>query len=230
MNTLIDQERALWLHNLRLDRGGHDNQDRFCVMEAVAYFAGEPWSDHPQCASPLLTDFGLAVNDTIGADKRQQLIPLIPRIVGTRGDGLDEARRYLALDWLIRTFTPPWLRLIPAPPAAALAAEIALFPPIVDFESGLWIDLFRGNRFPAARSRRAVDALETSCAMAAWATTGSAPPAGIAPLGSWAIVWDSVCAAAHERTDAELAPTVIAMQDSAIDLFRRMINPTPVGA
>ena len=25
-----------------------------CVMEAVAYVAGEPWSDHPACASPVM--------------------------------------------------------------------------------------------------------------------------------------------------------------------------------
>ena len=38
-------------------------------------------------------------------------------MVGTAGDGKDQARSYLALDWLIRTYTPAWLEL------AGLTAE-----------------------------------------------------------------------------------------------------------
>src|SRR5690606_15345249 len=38
-------------------------------------------------------------------------VPLLP---GTAGDGLDTARVYLAVDWLVRVYAPACLRLVPA--------------------------------------------------------------------------------------------------------------------
>ncbi len=106
------------LDKLRLGKGSHDDPtDGLCVMEAVAYWASEPHTDRPACVSTVLIDFGQNLNDRLPDDKRQRLIPLVPPLVGTRGDGLDEARGYLALDWLIRTYTPAWLDL------AGLSAE-----------------------------------------------------------------------------------------------------------
>ena len=54
---------------------------------------------------------------------RQELKRFLPQpgqpspLAGTRDDGLDETRGYLALDWLVRTHTPAWLDL------AGLGAE-----------------------------------------------------------------------------------------------------------
>ena len=62
-------------------------------------------------------DGTLVVLDDLHATDRQRLVPFLPRMVGTAGDGQDEARSYLALDWLIRTYTPAWLDL------AGLTAE-----------------------------------------------------------------------------------------------------------
>jgi hypothetical protein len=52
------------VHDLDLTRvhllaGQHnENSDQqWCVMEAVAYVAGEPWTDHPKCASQVLGAF-----------------------------------------------------------------------------------------------------------------------------------------------------------------------------
>ena len=97
---------------ITLDKGSHENpDDGMCLLEAVAYVQGEPFSDHPKCVSPVLGEFGRHLNDVLPDDLRQQLIPFIALLPGTAGDGLDEARGYLALDWLIRTFTPAWLEL-----------------------------------------------------------------------------------------------------------------------
>ncbi|OYV95157.1 MAG: hypothetical protein B7Z68_07320, partial [Acidobacteria bacterium 21-70-11] len=85
-------------------------------MEAVAYVAGEPWSDAPQCACPVITAFLVSWNDSLPSDpERDRLLkPLIPRIVGTRSTpAVKERRRYMALDWMIRVYTPKWLDLIP---------------------------------------------------------------------------------------------------------------------
>jgi len=71
-----------------LDRGGHESWEKgACVMEAVAYVAGEPFSDHPACASPVITSFLISWNDSLPDDQRQMLKPYIPRIVGTKTTG-----------------------------------------------------------------------------------------------------------------------------------------------
>src|SRR4051794_7375102 len=96
---------------IELKAGSHTSPgDGLCVMEAVAYFAGEPHSDHPACASPVITSFAMRLNDRWDDEARQRLKPFIPRIVGTRDPALEETRRYLLVDWSVRTFAPRWLR------------------------------------------------------------------------------------------------------------------------
>ena len=83
-----------------------------CVMEAVSYVAGEPWSDHPRCASPIITSFLIGWNDALHDSDRQILKPYIPRIVGTRTTKADEeTRAWMLTDWLARECAPAWLRL-----------------------------------------------------------------------------------------------------------------------
>lgn len=48
---------SLDLDTLTLHAGRHSPGDEMCVMEAVAYIAGEPWSDHPECACPVIATF-----------------------------------------------------------------------------------------------------------------------------------------------------------------------------
>jgi hypothetical protein len=97
------------LDRIYLTSGAHTHRDDgVCLLEAVAWFAGEPHSDSPVCVSPVLTEFGHELNDALPDGKRQRLTPLIPRLVGTAGDGRDEQRGYAALDWFIRVYTPVW--------------------------------------------------------------------------------------------------------------------------
>ena len=121
--------RELDLQTLTLASGGHDpDSGQMCVMEAVAYMAGEPWSDMPQCASPVIAAFCRAWNDTdgpYGEAIRARLRDYIPRLVNSRGTREQEdARAWLATDWLIRVQAPAWMRLAPAlvPHAEVLAA------------------------------------------------------------------------------------------------------------
>jgi hypothetical protein len=62
-------------------------------MEFASYLAGERWSDHPACTHPLLAQLARQVNDLASDEDRQQLVPLIPLVVGRRGD----ARTWLTL-------------------------------------------------------------------------------------------------------------------------------------
>ena len=119
-----------------LSAGGHEHVDEgACFMEAVAYVAGEPWSDKPACACPVLGAFLRTWNDDLSDTDRDRLLrPLVRRLVGSRSTPEVEARRsWLAMDWLVRTNAPTWLRLVPAlvPHAAALTD----LPPIVDAQT-----------------------------------------------------------------------------------------------
>jgi NADH dehydrogenase/NADH:ubiquinone oxidoreductase subunit G len=118
------------LGDLRLAPGSHADRDQgVCLMEAVAWFAGERHSDAPACVSPYLRQFGIALNDRADDARRQLLVRFVPLVVGTAGDGLDDARRWIGADHAIRVSAPRWLdRAGLADHAAALRA----LPPITD--------------------------------------------------------------------------------------------------
>lgn len=77
-------------------------------MEAVAQYAGEKHSDRPKCVSDVLGIYGRIINDILPAHERQKLIPLIPYLVGTKGDGKDKQRTWVVIDWLVRTYCAEW--------------------------------------------------------------------------------------------------------------------------
>jgi hypothetical protein len=112
----IIEERLARLDGLVLKSGGHTAPDNglvdACVMEAVSYIAGEPWSDHPACTSKVITSFLVNWNDALDDEGRQKLKPYIPRVVGTAGTKKQERTRGLmAVDWFIHHHLPAWLQL-----------------------------------------------------------------------------------------------------------------------
>lgn len=71
----------------RLSAGAHRSPRRgACFMEFASYLAGERWSDHPDCTDPVLAALARGVNDQIGDGRRDELVTLIPRVIGLRGD------------------------------------------------------------------------------------------------------------------------------------------------
>lgn len=109
--ALTGAELDSFIERLTLLHGSHRPDGEMCVMEAAAYIAGEPWSDHPACVSPVIGAFLRSWNDSMDYDDRQMLKPYVARVVGTRGSDIAEmTRSYLALDWLCRVCTPRWLR------------------------------------------------------------------------------------------------------------------------
>ncbi len=70
---------------------GNPGDGRMCLMSLVAFLAGEPHSDSPGCASPVVQAFAVAVNDHMPYAARQRLKPFAPRIIGT-DDGSDRTR------------------------------------------------------------------------------------------------------------------------------------------
>ena len=76
-----DHRDVLWL-----EAGSHQSpEEGLCLMEAVAWVAGEPHSDDPACVCSLLRSFGQRLNDSLDDERRQALKPLIPDLIGTAG-------------------------------------------------------------------------------------------------------------------------------------------------
>ena len=81
--------------NLRGGAGNGNPSDGLCLMQMVNYFAGEDRkiSDHPKCASPALTAFGIRLNDTAPSQElRDTLWPLVFMLQDSR-DADAENRR-----------------------------------------------------------------------------------------------------------------------------------------
>src|SRR5690606_6413189 len=163
--------------------GAHEEgSGTMCVMEAVAWVAREPWSDHPQCACPVIGEFMRSWNDPLpDAERNELLIPLIPRLVGTRGSkGLEERRSLMAADWLVRTHAPAWLRL------AGLTTQAEALSSLPEITSM--------DQVPSIRP--AIDAVRAD-ADAAWDAAKAA--AGGAAWGAvWGGVWGAAGAAAWD--------------------------------
>src|SRR5919109_5185322 len=69
---------------VRLARGRHRSPRLgACVMELASMLAGEPFSDRPATASPVIGAFLRTYNDGIDDERRQDLYPLAALIVGT---------------------------------------------------------------------------------------------------------------------------------------------------
>ena len=70
-----------------LSAGRHRNPRRgACFMEFASYLAGERWSDHPACTDRVLAALARGVNDVVLDDRRDELVPLIPRVIGLRSN------------------------------------------------------------------------------------------------------------------------------------------------
>ncbi|MES2156124.1 MAG: hypothetical protein V4510_13400, partial [bacterium] len=168
------------IDKVTLLEGAHDSPSKgLCVMEAVAYIAREKHSDHPECVSPVIATFLRSWNDALDTETRQQLKALIPVVMDTAGSAEDEDRRaWMCLDWLVREYTPAWLRLAKLDKQADLLANLPRFKAGMDVPS----------------IRPAIEAVRQDAA-AAWDAAGAAAGAAVW-AAAWAAAWDAAGAAA----------------------------------
>jgi len=248
--TTIDTDK---LHQITtLAHGAHTPKEgAMCAMEAAAYIAGEPWSDHPKCVSPVIAAFMRSWNDALpDADRTRLLLPLIPDTIGTRTTGADEqTRAWMATDWIVRVQAPAWLRLAgltehaqalescarivdavtaqagqPKIDAALAAARAAAGSAAWDAAGSAAWDAAWDAAWAAARDA-ALAAARAAAGSAAWAAARDAALAAArAAAGSAAgsAAWDAALAAARAAARDALAPTVATLQASACDLVRAM--------
>jgi hypothetical protein len=247
----ILEDRLSQLAQRPILHGAHASpDDGMCIMEAVAWVAGEPWSDHPKCACPVISTFLRSWNDAITDDAERTTLmrPLVAKLVGSKSTKAVEQRRAdLALDWLIRTHTPAWLDLgdeTLKPHAAAIRA----LPPLVTKAALIAAQptLTAANNAAAARAAAwaaawdaAWDAARDAARDAAW-DAARAAAWDAARAAAWDAAWDAARAAAlkvdivgltyRESYDAvysacvaRLAPTRATLERSAIELIDRML-------
>jgi|GEM_PF-541834 len=204
-----------------------------CALEAVAYVAGEPHSDQPACASPSLSAFIRTWSDNLPQEARDALIlPLVPRLVGTRGsEALERRRVALAADWLVRTHLPAWFRL------AKLNVEgdaLAGLPELTDIaDLAAWCDHLEQARKRAKVANLTLRQTGPMVRAAAWDAAHQAAWAAIRDVleaagprilaAGWDAAYASAYAAARAYGKAPLEPTRQALQRSALDLVEQMI-------
>src|SRR6266702_835429 len=203
------------MENIKLDglvlaSGGHSMREQgVCLLEAVAWMAGENHSDHPACVCPVLGALGRRVNDRLPDDLRQQLIPLVPHMIGTRGDGLTVKRAFFAARWVL-TFAVPYA--LDAVGETDYAGRLR----------ALELPLEPGDHWVAARilSREARDKMR-----AAYWTVAVAAVA-VAAAAAAAAAADAAAAAAADAADARrrFAPHLIEFLSDVVYLDREELR------
>jgi hypothetical protein len=205
---------------ITLESGAHASvADGVCLLEAVAWVAGERHSDHPSCVCPVLGAFGRSWNDSLDENTRQRLKAYIPRMISTSSDGRSDERAWMCLDWLTRECAPSFLDLTESlkPQADALrslapitnAASLALAQPV----------LGAAREASAAARSAAWDAARSAAWSAAWAAARDA---------AWDAARSAAWSAAWAAAGKTLAPVVARLQESAFDLLDRMCKPEVV--
>jgi len=139
-------ERALAPDGMpQLSRGRHRSaKTGACFMEFASYLAGEPWSDSPQCTDPLLAHLARAVNDLLSDDRRAEIAPEIPRVIGLRGD-----HRILAPVIALRAASAA-LPVAAAGRQQALAAALLSLPALLPADVGSDVRVAARNALDAA--------------------------------------------------------------------------------
>jgi hypothetical protein len=237
--TEIDTERLAEI--TKLDNGSHERRAQgACIMEAASYLAREKWSDHPECVCPVIGAFLRSWNDGLPDEERTTLLlPLLPRIVGTRNPALEKRRALMAADWLVRTYTPAWLRLAgltdqaapleSLPEITSMAQVPSIRGPIKAVQKDVARDATRD--FTRAVARDATrDFTRAAAGSAAWAATMDftrdstrdftrAAAWDAARAAAWDVAWEAAWDVAWEAARA-------AAWDAAWDAARDVLAPT----
>jgi hypothetical protein len=227
--------RTLNLESLVLLKGSHPANDGMCVMEAVAYVAGERHSDTPRCASTVIGAFLRTWNDDLDYTGRQRLKPYIPRLVGTRASKAVELRRaWMVTDWMVRVHTPAWLELggmneqadalraLPALDSDASATKAQPTLEVARAQASAAFSAARSAALSAAESA-ALSAAESAALSAAFCAAESAAFSA-ARSAALSAAESAALSAARSAAEQKLKPTVLSLQDSALELLGRLIE------
>ena len=233
--TPIVPDRLSSLDTLVIGNGSHDPGNGTCAMEAVAWLAGEPHTDHPSCVCPAIGEFVRSWNDSLpdDASRARLLRPLLPDLIGTNTSLADtDTRAWMGFDYLVREFTPAWLDLVPALKEHAIALralpEITKDTPMDALRA---VGLVCGAAETAASAawraawRAAWSAAWSAAESAAWSAARSAAESA-AKSAAWSAARSAARSAAESAAKSAAAdtlkPVVATLQDRAVALLRRM--------
>ena len=208
-------KRTLDLETLKLLSGAHaSSKAGMCVMEAVAFVAGEPHSDHPECASPVIAQFLRTWNDDLDDVGRQRLKPYVLKVVGTRASAeVEDQRGWLCADWMVRVHTVAWLEL------GGMKDQADALRALVPLTSETTLDAALPPLNEARKRSDAAGAAAWDAARdAAWDAARDA-----ALAASWDAARDASWDAARDAATQKLEPTKLSLQESAFALLDRMI-------
>lgn len=228
---VIDPDRLAQVTTLAA--GAHPHGGALCAMEAVAFIAGEPVSDHPVCASPSIAAFIRSWSDGLRQTERDALMrPLLPRLVGTRGSEALERRRVARVaDWLVRTHVPAWFHLAKL---IVEGDELADLPALQDVaELAALCDHLKRARKRAAVANLTLRQTGPEVRAAAWDAAHRAawvtvrdPLEAAGPrilAAGWDAAYASAYAAARAYGKAPLEPTRRALQETVLALVEDLI-------
>jgi hypothetical protein len=211
-----------------------------CVNEYISWITGGEFNDQPECVSPVLRAYTIALNDTFDDELRQRLRPYAARMIGTTGDGQDERRAWMALDWLIRAHLPAFLDLAGL---GGHAEEIRSLPEqrsdarleqseeardaAGDAANGaLWEATQKAGSHPARVATRTAKAAAEAAESAAREAAGFPDPWGLA-LAAWEtrLNADAAAWAAMLCSGDSLRPTIEYLQRDSLRLLDELIDP-----
>lgn len=215
----VSKKKLAWLESLTLACGQHKSRKSgACVMEAVAYVAGEPHTDHPACASRVITRFAVSLNDRWSDARRQALKPYVLRIAGTAADEATERKRaFMCADWAVRECLP---LVLEAAKVKEWPDRLRALPAIVDEATA------QAGRAAVREARKAAYAAADAAA-AADADAAAAAYAAAAWIGGSVATPTSAAYAAADADAAYAYAGVRAKADaSALALLDRLIRVT----
>jgi len=132
MNQLPEYVTPQYLENLCLQEGKGDGTEghRCAIQEVRAWLTLDAASDAvPECVCPVIGRLIIGLND-ISAAHRKALVPLLPRLVGSKAELAVTIRRAFAVaDWAVRVVAADALR---SAKLEAEAEKLAALAPIVD--------------------------------------------------------------------------------------------------
>ncbi len=230
------QQQQRTLDTITLSTGSHQNiGDGACLLELTSWLADEPWSDQPQCVSPVLAAFGRNLNDRLFADHLDDLKPFAPRLIGTAGHyDIDQQAAYLLADWAVRDITP---RALDAIGLTDHAATLRALAPVVDRESARTAkEAYRAAAASASASASAAAyaaaASAASASAAAYASAAASASTASAAYAAHAAAHAAASAAAAAAASAAKRTTIdsATIRQSALDVFNRALALYPVSA
>ena len=211
---------------LLLRHGGHTGSapDGPCCLveyEVVHVLKRTKKADTDPTICPVINAMATGLNDAYpdndagDVQRTAELERFIGRLKDTKSTPEVERRRsHLACDWLIRTYTPAWLRLVPS--LVDHAEALTALPEITDGEVAT-----SAQPTISAAGSAAGSAADSAASSAAYSAARSADDSA-AYSAAYSAARSAACAAADDL----LKPTADSLRASAIELLERMLAVT----